>query len=253
MPLNVWTEKPARPPVKRRLLWWILLVLFVFLPVAFSTSVYVARRPIAAFLVQHYLHSRGVASVVEFDELARGGFSAHVRLGPAIPEFTAETFDMTLDYSGPFAFPTIATVKLVKPVLRVGYDGRRLNFGTLQQLVEEALAKPPEEPGPSVSIEDGRLFLSTPYGLMQFGVAAKLDHGRLTSFDARLQPGVLKDQDVSADIAGGTIVASTVMSAVDARIALKINAISEKSHVPLDGRGIEASAELRGIAWVMDK
>lgn len=69
-----------------------------------------------SLLVQSSLQWRGVASVVEFDRLARGGFSAHVRLEPATPEFTAEIFDVTLECAGPFAFPTISTVKLVRPV-----------------------------------------------------------------------------------------------------------------------------------------
>src|SRR5258708_1602328 len=248
MPSNFPTKDNTRPPAKRRLIWWILLVLLVFLPMAFSASVYLARRPIAAFLVQSYLQRHGVASMIEFDQLARGGFSAHVRLGPATPEFSADIFDVTLDYTGPLAFPTVGTVKLVRPVLRASYDGQRFNLGTLQQLVEEALAKPPQEPGPSVLIEDGRLLISTPYGLVQFGIAAKIDSGRLTSLDARLEPAVLRGDGIAADIAGGTIVASTVMSAVDARVALKINAINEKS-ATFDGKGIDASADLRGIAW----
>ena len=252
MPSDVSTGNKARPSAKRRLKWWMLLVLLVFLPIAFGASVYVLRKPIAAFLVQSYLQRRGVAAVVEFDRLARGGFSAHIRLGPATPEFTAEIFDVTLDYTGPFAFPTIGTVKLVRPVLRASYDGQRFNLGTLQQLVEEALAKPPQEPGPNVSIEDGRLFVSTPYGVVQFGVAAKIDSGRLTSLDANLEPAALRGRGVTADIAGGTIIAGTVKQAVDARVTLKVNAVSAKSAMPFDGRGIDASADLRGIAWVSD-
>jgi hypothetical protein len=215
MPSNVSTTNNARPPAKRRLKWGIWLVLLVFLPMAFSASVYLARRPLGAFLVQSYLQRRGVASTIEFDRLARDGFTAHVRLGPATPEFTAETFDVTLDYTGPFAFPAIGMVKLVRPVLRASYDGRQFHLGTLQQLVEEALAKPPQEPGPSVLIEDGRLLVSTPYGLVQFGIAAKIDSGRLTSLDARLEPAMLRSQEMVADIAGGIIIASTVFPPVN--------------------------------------
>jgi hypothetical protein len=47
MSSHVSTKDNAHPPVKRRLKWWILLVLLVFLPIAFSASVYVARIPIA--------------------------------------------------------------------------------------------------------------------------------------------------------------------------------------------------------------
>ena len=227
-----------------------LLGLLVILPALLSVSVYLGRKPIAAFLVQSYLQRHGVASVVEFDRLARGGFTARIRLGPATPEFTAEIFDVTLDYTGPFAFPRIGTVRLVRPVLRATYDGQRLYLGTLQQLVEEALAKPPEPPGPSVSIEDGRLFVSTPYGLVQFGVAAKIDHGSLASLDANLEPAVLRGQGVAADISGGTVKASTVMSAVDASVALKIKTVSVKSDTAIEGRGIDASADLHGIDWV---
>src|SRR6266700_1836879 len=247
---NFSTKDNAHPTAKRRLIWWILLVLLVFLPMAFSASVYLARRPIAAFLVQSYLQRHGVASMIEFDQLARCGFSAHVRLGPATPEFSAEIFDVTLDYTGPLAFPTIGTVKLVRPVLRASYDGQQFHLGTLQQLVEEALAKPPQEPGPSVLIEDGRLLISTPYGLVQFGIAAQIDSGRLTSLDARLEPAALRGDGIASDIASGTIVGSTVLSAVDARVALKNNTISVKSAAPLDGQGIDVSADLRGVAWL---
>src|SRR6266566_6636134 len=174
MQSGVSPRNDGRTRTRRRWKWWLLLALLVVLPGLLSVSAYVARKPIAAFLVQTYLQRYGVASTVEFDQLARGGFTARVRLGPATPEFSAEIFDVTLDYIGPFAFPTIATVKLVRPVLRASYDGQQFHLGTLQQLVEEALAKPPQEPGPTVSIEDGRVFVSTPYGSVQFGVAAKI-------------------------------------------------------------------------------
>src|SRR5260370_5724632 len=134
MPSNFPTKDNARPHAKRRSIWWILIVLLVFLPMSFAASVYLTRRPLAAFLVQSYLQRHGVASMIEFDQLARGGFSAHVRLGPATPEFTAEIFDVTLDYTGPFAFPTIGTVKLVRPVLRASYYGQPFHLGTVQQL-----------------------------------------------------------------------------------------------------------------------
>src|SRR5258708_2868323 len=143
---GVSPKNDGRTRARRRLKWWFLLALLVVLPVAVSVSVYVARKPVAAFLVQNYLRGYGVASVVEFDRLARGGFTARVRLGPATPEFSAEIFDVTLDYGGPFAFPTIGTVKLVRPVVRASFDGQRFYFGSLQQLVEEALAMPPQEP-----------------------------------------------------------------------------------------------------------
>ena len=51
----------------------------------------------------------------------------------------------------------IGTVKLIRPVVRASFDGQKFHLGTLQKLVEEALAKPPQEPGPSVSVEDGLL------------------------------------------------------------------------------------------------
>ncbi len=243
------TKDAGGAPARRRSKRWILLGLLIVLPVLFAVAAYLARKPIAAFLVQNYLRSYGVASVVEFDRLARGGFSARVRLGPATPEFAAEIFDVTLDYTGSFAFPTIGTVRLVRPVLRASYDGQRLDLGSLQKLVDEALARPPGEPGPSVTIEDGRLFVSTPYGSLQFGVAAKIDSGSLASFDARLEPAVLRGPNGAADIAGGTATAKTVMSKVDASVALKVNAVSAKSNTPWEGRGIDISAELRGIDW----
>src|SRR6266566_6400252 len=243
MQSGVSPRNDGRTRTRRRWKWWLLLALLVVLPGLLSVSAYVARKPIAAFLVQTYLQRYGVASTVEFDQLARGGFMARVRLGPATPEFAAEIFDVTLDYIGPFAFPTIGTVRLVRPVLQASFDGQRLNLGSLQKLVEEALARPPQEPGPSLSIEDGRLFLSTPYGPLQFRVASKIDHGRLASLDANLEPAVLRGEGVAADIAGATVTAATVMSAVDAKITLRINAVTVKSR-EFASRGIDAFADL---------
>lgn len=235
--------------VSRRFRWWIVFAVLFGLFAAASLSIHAARKPIAAFLVQSYLLRHGVTSVVTFERLERGGFAARVRIGPETPEFTAEILDVTLSYNGVFALPTIGTVKLVRPVLHATFDGRKLFLGSLQPLVEEVLAREPEGPGPSFSVENGTLFLATPNGPLQFAVNAAVEQGRLQNLSATILPAVLRGEAFTAEIAEGAVSASVADDALNGTIALNIKAVTVTGDAAFESRELEATAAVRGLEW----
>jgi hypothetical protein len=244
---NPGPNKPKR--AGRRFGGWIAVAAAVLVLLVLAGVIAAERKSVAAFLVQSYLARHGVASTIEFDRLSRGGFAARVRVGPETPEFSADILDVTLSYDGIFALPTLGTVRLVHPVLRAGYDGEIISFGSLQPLVDEALAKEPEGPGPSVTVEGGTLVLSTPDGVLQFSVDGAIAQGVLTSLNAKLSPVTLRGAMYDADIAAGALSAKLVNGALDASAEVTLRHAALKEDAATDAQAVTVSAEAKGVQW----
>ncbi len=168
------------------------------------TFAYVERGPIGVWLATDYLRRQGVPATIRIDRLDTGGFSGAVSLGRADdPDLVVDRLDVTFDplplWRGGLAAPRIHAIRLVRPRMRARFDGRRLTFGTLQRLIEEAQRGPSGGPGPSVAIHDGRLNLDTPAGPITLRGDGVLDQGRIGWASARLAPGDLKTSNARLD------------------------------------------------------
>jgi Dicarboxylate transport len=243
------SEQPPHGPGGRRFRAWKLLAVFCLLLIVGTGALVAERKPIAAFLVQSYLLRHGIVSTVEFDRLARGGFIARVKVGGERPEFSADIFDVTLSYDGIFTIPTVGTVRLVRPVLHTTYDGERLSFGSLQPLVDEALAKEPEGPGPSVTVENGTFVVSAPEGTLQFAVDGAIAGGALTSLSAKLSPTQWRGPLFDADVAGGEFSAKLNNGALDSSARVVLRNAAWKQNMPAQLRDVSVSAEIKGVQW----
>ena len=244
------------PGGKRRRRWIILLAagasLVAVVLLAAAAVIYAERRLIAANFVKQYLAAYGIESEVEFDRLAWGGFLARVRAGSVdAPDFTAEGVDVTLIYPDTSSYvasvtPQVAAVRLVRPLVHIDYDGERFSFGSLQPLIDEVLSQPSDAPGPEIAIDDGRLLLTTPYGAVNVLADVAIDKNKLTRLSATVERGTLKDGNLAAEITGGTITAAMDGEALNAKASL---ALASVTHGERTARGLDLSAEGRGIEW----
>ena len=184
-----------------------------------AITLYLQREAIGVRLAFDYLRAHGVPADLKLDRLDLGGVSGSLRLGPrARPDLTvgrleAEFGALPAPWSG-VRPPPIRALRLIQPVLHARLKDGRLDFGTLQPLVDQALAaKPNGGPSPDLSIRDGRLELDTPSGRLNVVLDADLSQGRVRSLHARLEPtdldalglrvgrveGVLSGQAAGAD------------------------------------------------------
>src|SRR5258706_4318925 len=216
-----------------------------------SAAVYFERARVAALFVQRYLAASGIQSDVEFSRLGWGGFVARVRAGPtAAPDFTAEGMEVTLVYPSTGVVgsvtPQVASVRLIRPYLRVTYDGEKLSFGSLQRLIDEALAMDTNGPKPAVGIENGNLSLATPNGTLDLIADATIAHGRLEHLKAKLQKSSLKGNSFAADIAGGTLAADMAGETLDASADMKLDSVSFQGR---SARELDLNAAIGGLKW----
>ena len=193
---------------------------------AVGLAVFGGRREIARELAEDWLRERGIESGFVIEAVDSGAFVGRVRLGPdRDPIFAADrvevAYDLTPPWSGaPFSLSTRA-VRLVRPRLRIAYDGRRFSAGPLDALIKDFLARPKTaEPGPAVLVEDARITLTTPNGLVRVTGDAAIDDNRLLRFDGRLLPARLKGQDFVAATEGGTVSLRKVGETLTASVRL---------------------------------
>lgn len=153
--------------------------------VASVGAVWLLRVPLMNLAIRGYLDARGIDAEVSGDAL---GFSRvelkALRLGkPAAPDLTAERAELLLDWDG-FS-PTVRAITLEAPTLHARLDETGVSFGSLDQFVPARSAEPFTLPQTEVNIEDGRVYVTTPYGVVAGHVEAS---GRLDrSFDLKLQ------------------------------------------------------------------
>ncbi len=241
---------------KRRRRWMVILVsasgVLLVLLLAAAAAIYAERRLIAATFVQRYFQAYGIESEIEFDRLAWGGFLARVRAGSVdAPDFTVEGVDVTLVYPNNSSFsasvtPQVAAVRLIRPLVRITYDGETLSFGSLQRLVDDILAMESDVPGPEIAIDDGRLLLTTPYGAVTLLADVAIDKSKLTRLDAKVEHSMLKNETLAADITGGTVTAAMTGDAMNAKASLSLASLTQGVRT---ARGIDLDADIRGLKW----
>ena len=253
------SSRGERPAGKRRRRWVLVLAAIAsavaLLLLAATATLYAERRLIAANFVRQYLASYGIESVVEFDRLAWGGFLARVRAGSVdAPDFIAEGVDVTLIYPDTSTLaasvtPQVAAVRIVRPVMRITFDGEKLSFGSLQPLIDEALSAESDVPGPEIAIDDGRLLLATPYGAVVVMADVAIDNNKLVELNATIERGALKDGSLGAEITGGALTAAMKGEALNAKASLMLASLTHGERV---AHGIELRADAQGVTWIED-
>ncbi len=221
-PRPSWTEHPAVRTGAEAAAFAMLAL------AAVGLALFGGRREIARQFAEDWLRERGVEAGFSIESVDSGAFVGRVRLGPERdPVFSAErvevAYDLTPPWAGaPFKLSTRA-VRLVKPRIKVAWNGREFSAGPLDPLIKEFLARPPsDDPGPAVLVEDAHISLATPNGLVRVTGDAAIDDGDLLRLDGRLLPARLRGEDFEAVTEGGSVrlrQANGVVTA-DVRLAL---------------------------------
>ena len=179
-----------RGPLSRLLLvvGAILLALIVLL-----AALYAARREAAREVLVGWLERQGVEAEVEFERFDFDGLVGRIRAGPKDdPDLVVGRVEVDYAFASPFSpggwSVTPTRIRLYRPVVKARLRDGRLDFGSLDPIVQDFLRRPPQpdRDGPLVLIEQARVRLITDVGELQARGDARLDDSRLVSLDATL-------------------------------------------------------------------
>lgn len=187
-----------------------------------SVLAYGARRELARDALTGWLQSRGVESEVEFSTFDFGTVDGRLRIGSrADPDVVAELAEVRYGLGGfwnrqPFGV-RVASVRLVRPVVKASFKGGKLSLGSLDPLLDELSKKPPQPDRgqPTIVIEGGRIALATDYGRLSARADARLVNGRLILLDAKVAPAILRGKDLNAVLGETEVRAATTGSRLD--------------------------------------
>lgn len=220
-----------------------------FAMMAFAASGYVVtiqREEVARSFAEDWLRQRGIESSFDIESIDAGAFTGSMRVGSrGNPVFQADrvevAYDLTTPWAGgPFKLSTRA-IRVVRPKLRVIFDGRKFSAGQLDPLISDFLKRPAtDEPGPAVLIEDSLTTIVTRNGNVRVAGDAALDDGKLLRFDGRLLPTTLKGQDFTVASSGGSLRVRKVGESLSTDLRLDVSDLKTAS---LDLDGGEAAVE----------
>lgn len=217
---------------------------------------YVARRPIASWLIEHYLAGRGIESSIAIEHLGFGSAIAQIRLGPpASPDLTVQRLAIAygLRSSGPY----LKSADLFRPMLRVRYDGRSLSFGALQALTGSAKYRParpgtaataaePQNAGPTITAQDAQFRIETPAGTLRISGFARFSGGRVRTLYASAQPVTLKAHGLTAELRNAVLSEDTD-GRLHAAAAGEFSAANGGQR--LAASGLSAALDVGGLNW----
>ncbi len=172
---------------------------------------WLARGPIGVWAATDYLRRRGVPANITVDRLTFTGFKGALRLGPAgDPDLAVSRVEV--DYA---LFPgrklglRVTAVRLSGVTAKLAYDGKRLRYGSLQKLIDDALAAPPSAlPGPNVRFERATVRVATPAGALVAAGDGEIDDARVRRLDLSLSAPSLKLAAWAAEGVTGTLTAT---------------------------------------------
>ena len=178
---------------------------------ALLICLWLARGPIGVWAATDYLRRKGVPANITVERLTFSGFKGALRLGPAgDPDLAASRVEV--DYA---LFPgrklglRVTAVRLSGVTAKLAYDGQRLRYGSLQKLIDDALATPPSPlPGPRVRFERATVRLTTPAGAVAVAGDGEIDDARVRRLDLSLSAPALKAAGLSAEGVAGTLTAA---------------------------------------------
>jgi len=191
--------------------------------------VVVQREEIAREFAVGWLREQGVEADFDIATLDADGFTGRMRVGARRnPVFVADRVEVAYDLTTPWAggpFKAgVKAIRVVRPRLRVSFDGRKFSAGELDPLISDFLARPKTtEPGPVVLIEDGLATIVTKNGDVRVAANLALDDGKLLRLDGRLLKTRLKSKDFDFATPGGTIRLRKVDESLDTDVRLKMS------------------------------
>ena len=175
------------------------------------TCLWLARGPIGVWAATDYLRRRGIPSDIVIERLTLNGFKGGLRLGPeSDPDLVAK--DVEVDYA---LFPgrklglRVTAVRASDVTAKLAFDGKGLRYGSLQKLIDDALAAPPSAlPGPRIRFERATVRLAAPTGAMVLTGSGEIDDARVKRLNLTLNAPRLAAAPYEAQGVSGTLTAT---------------------------------------------
>ena len=166
------------------------LLAAVLAPIVIAVA---ARAPLASYLAEAWLASKGVPSSIHVDELSADRVKAHLTLGAGlIPDFSGRV-TLLLTWNG--LTPGIAMARISEPRLVATFDGKTISIGALGKLIDALKSPTPAPPSTiSATVEHAIVHIAAPQGSLDIAANAEVRRGKLIAFDASSRGG-----DLTAD------------------------------------------------------
>lgn len=216
---------------------------------------WIFRNQLVEAVVDDYFESQGVNSSFEITRLDRAGLNARLSLGDSNAPAVAAN-DVHITFSQDQWLPEILEIRLDKPVFRARADANGISFPSVQKWVD-SLRKSLRSRTHSrfvsdalaVSVDDARIFLTTPLGAIEFGAKLRIKSGQVTLVQARARPALLNRNGRSIRIDGASLLARLVPSGyfVDAHLSALLDIGEPKTSLHIDGLGVRYAAS--GVRW----
>ncbi|CAN5177443.1 YdbH domain-containing protein [soil metagenome] len=193
------------------------------------TTAWLNRRVVAREALVGWLDQRGIKAQVEVDRLEFDGFVGRITVGePRDPDFSS---DVAVDYriAAPWARGglgvTPSRILLTRPVLKARWSDNKFSMGSLDPLVKAFTGAPPkpDSRSPLIVVQNGRLRLTTDYGLVLASADLTVDNGKLMRLkastpDLHLQRGDTDSTGLAATL-DLTTTGDRIAIGLDVRIA----------------------------------
>ena len=196
---------------------------------------YLNRRAATRQILIGWLERQGVPAEMEIERVELDGLVASIRIGdPRNPDAVVERVEVDYAIGAPWSKAgmglTPSRIRLVRPVLRASYRDGEFSLGSLDPLVERFTGRPPrpDERGPLVLVEQGRVRLDTEYGPVAVLGDARIDDGKLVRLSARMPAADLKSGEVEAR----ALTASVTLTTVGDRARVRASASAREGALP---------------------
>ncbi|WP_081606806.1 intermembrane phospholipid transport protein YdbH family protein [Asticcacaulis benevestitus] len=184
---------------------------------ALGIAVVVARKEIAESVAESWLKGQGVSADIKLDAFSLNHVSGAVLiLDGKKPNMSIGRFDvdygLNLFAGGGLPLARVERIHLVKPVLAFSIKDGKLNFGTLDKIVQDALSAPASNAPPprDILIEDATVTVDSDYGILTGHGGISLHNGQLAMLDLRLPTTHLTGKLGVGDLHEGRITARSV-------------------------------------------
>ncbi|KQW81981.1 intermembrane phospholipid transport protein YdbH family protein [Brevundimonas sp. Root1279] len=188
---------------------------------------YLNRRAAARQVLVGWLERQGVEADLEIEKVELDGVIARIRIGdPRNPDVVVERVEVDYAVGAPWSKEglgvTPSRIRLLRPVLRASWRDGKLSLGSLDPLIEQFKDRPPrpDQRGPLVLVEQGRVRLDTEYGVATILGDARVDNGELVRLSARMPAANLKSGATEANALSAALELTTTGDRVAVRGAV---------------------------------